>query len=74
MSSMKKLLESIDQIEEANISDDNLISMLDQIIDLSNHQIPYYAYGNNEAATELANRLNNIQNIATQMIGEIRNV
>ena len=43
----------------------DLLDALDSIIETTNHQIPYYAYGDNEAACEMAARLANIRSELT---------
>jgi len=47
------------------------LELLTQILELSNHEIPYYAYGDNEAACEMSERLNKITSIIVNIIGEI---
>lgn len=38
-----------------------------QIIELAQHQIPFYAYGNNEAACDMAKRLSEIAEIVSRV-------
>ncbi len=43
---------------------EDLKERFDQIYKLSRHFIPVYAYGDNEAACEMAARLRNIEDLA----------
>jgi hypothetical protein len=46
--------------------------MQQQIIELAQHQIPFYAYGGNEAACDMANRLNEIAEIVSRVQPEVK--
>lgn len=49
------------------------LSNIEQILNLSNHCIPPYAFGDNEAACAMDNALNNIQQIAWDILNENKN-
>lgn len=41
---------------------------VEQILNLCNHQIPFYAYGDNEAAVEMSHKLDKIQDLARSLL------
>lgn len=42
-----------------------------QILELTEHNIPFYAYGDNEAACELSRRLNEVASMVSQVEPEV---
>ncbi len=50
---------------------EKIVKIFEEIKTASNHQIPLYAYGDNEAACNMDNRLREIHNTCIQIIDEI---
>ena len=58
--------------ERDKIMDKDVIcSILENISRIANHQIPYYAYGDNQAACDMDLRLKEIYEIAMQHKSDI---
>lgn len=51
-----------------------LLYALNMIIEMTDHQIPYYAYGDNQAACEMAQRLADIKTQAEYTIIRIEHI
>ena len=53
---------------------EQILEQIANIGNLADHQIPYYAYGDNEAAVALANILETIGNIAAYLTSQMEEV
>jgi len=48
------------------MNENEICNILEDIAHIADHQIPYYAYGDNEAACEMSSRLKEIYDKAMQ--------
>ncbi len=44
--------------------------MLNEILQIADHQIPFYAYGNNQAACDMGKRLETIYHLSNNILEE----
>lgn len=53
------------------MKNEGVCDILDDIAKTANHQIPFYAYGDNEAACDMSDRLQEIYEKAIQHIRDV---